>query len=323
MDARQQRALSELVAHLGQDDDERALQPRVLSPIEDLPLVLLRAHHLAPLAFHAGYTELRNDYLRCVLRAEIRGKMVADAVAALTAAGLPVILLKGVSYVGVIYDDPGERPMNDIDLMVRPDDHARAIDVLGELGWAPSTKRSERSRTHHATTLVFRDIALDLHRSMIQPLRSRIDVHDLWLRALPAIERDDEALRLDPVDEAVLHLVHIGRHELMVSAVAYVDARRLLRRRGVTRDRVLERAASFRLRRATLAALAMTDAFARATLDVDWPARAMGILPGPAEVLTAAEVPRARQIARKATLVDGPRELMGLLAVGALARIRR
>lgn len=322
-DARTTRALLELLAHLAQSEADRAAHPRVLSPIEDLPIDLLRTHHLGPLAYKAGYEELRDEYVRNALDHEVRHKRLDDAVAVLTAAKIPVLLLKGVSYVGVIYDDPADRPMSDIDLMVPRTDHPRAVQVLGELGYAPHADRRQGSRLHHSMTLVCKNMPLDLHRSMIQPLRSRIDVQGLWDRALPAIEREDAALRLDPVDEATLHLIHIARHELMVPALAYLEAHRLIERRDVNRARVETRARSFRLSRAVSAALCLADALCEGRAQPDWADRSSRFLPDPAEVLAAEPVARRRQLVRKTALLEGPRELAGLVAVAALERLRR
>lgn len=322
-DARTTRALLELLAHLAQSDEDRATHPRVLSPIEDLPIDLLRAHHLGPLAYKAGYEELRDEYVRNAVEHEVRQKRLDDAIAVLTAAEIPVMLLKGVSYVGVIYDDAADRPMSDIDLMVRPGHHARAVEALGELGYARHADRLQGSRLHHSMTLVCKNMPLDLHRSMIQPLRSRIDVQGLWDRALPAIEREDAALRLDPVDEATLHLIHIARHELMVPALAYLEARRLIERRDVNRTRVEARAKSFRLSRAVGAALCLADALCEGRARAAWPDRPSRILPDPTEVLAAEPVTRRRQLVRKTALLEGPRELAGLVAVAALERLRR
>lgn len=322
-DARTTRALLELLAHLAQTEDERASHPRVLSPPEDLPLELLRTHHLAPLAYKAGYDELRDEYLRNALDNEVRQKRLADAITVLARAEIPVILLKGISYVGVIYDDPADRPMSDLDLMVRPEHHARAVEALGELGYAPHADKRQASPLHHSMTLAFKELPLDLHRSMIQPLRSRIETEGLWERALPAIEREDAALRLDPVDEATLHLVHIARHELMVPALAYLEARWLIARRDVNRTRVESRARSFRLSRAVNAAISMADALCDGRGRVDWADRASRLLPDPGEVLAAQRVPRRRQLMRKTALLEGPRELAGLVAVAALERLRR
>jgi hypothetical protein len=321
--AREVRALLELLAYLAQSEEDRASHPRVLSPVEDLPRALVRAHQLGPLAYKAGYDEFRDDYVRNALDNEVRQKRLADAVAVLGSAEIPVILLKGMSYVGVIYDDPADRPMSDLDLMVRPEHHGRAVEVLGELGYAPHRDRRQASPLHHSMTLVFKNIPIDLHRTMVQPLRSRIDVAGLWDRALPAIERDDAALRLDPVDEAALHLAHIARHELMVPALAYLEARRLLQRRHVTRTRVESRARSFRLARATAAALTMAAALCEGRASADWSDRSSRILPDPTEVLGGEQVPRVRQLLRKTALLEGPRELAGLVAVAALERLRR
>src|SRR5688572_7740828 len=75
------------------------------------PVERVRAHGLAPLAHRHGRAELRNDFITSSLRAEQQREIAAEAVAALAAAGVPAALLKGISYAGWLYADPGERPM--------------------------------------------------------------------------------------------------------------------------------------------------------------------------------------------------------------------
>jgi hypothetical protein len=206
--------------------------------------------------------------------------------------------------VGRIYEDPAERPMSDVDLLVPPHLHARAERVLRRLGfWRVGSPR-QQSRLHHAVGYKRKGASIDLHRSIVQPWRSRVDVDALWQRAVPI---SAGLWRLDPVDEAVIHLGHIARHELMVPVINYVDAARLLDR--VDRAAVEERARAFRLGRGVHAALAMTDAITRGA------PLAGRVLPSMQEVFAYGRVWRPLQVLRKALLVDGPRELVGLAAV--------
>lgn len=284
---------------------------RLLSRLTD---ERVRRHLLGPLAYRAGEQRFRGDFVTSALMAERRDSLLVEVVQALEHEAIPVILLKGISYVGTIYDDPAERPMSDIDLMVPPPDHTRALGCLRRLGYWDAGSRMSGFGSHHAVAMKRRHASIDLHRSMIQPLRSRLDIDDLWRRARPAEERTDASLRLAPVDELVLHLIHIARHELMVPLINYVDAVRLLDRLPGGREPVVDRAAEFRMARGVRAALAMTDAV--------WAGRPFDsrVLPGVAEVIRGDAVWRPLQMARKARLVDGPRELFGLVAIGLYER---
>ncbi|MEM9488610.1 MAG: hypothetical protein AAGC55_05670, partial [Myxococcota bacterium] len=72
---------------------------------------------------------------------------------------------------------------------------------------------------------------------------------------------------------------------------------------------------SFRLGRAVSAALTMTAAMYDGR-----PLRPL-ILPGSAELMRLGRAHRMVQLVRKATLVEGPRELLGLAAVGGYGRL--
>ncbi|GAB4534260.1 MAG: hypothetical protein Tsb0020_49870 [Haliangiales bacterium] len=295
-----------------------------------VPDALVRKHFLAPLAYRAGVERFRGDYIASSLLAELRARHLDEVSRALMDAGVAMAPIKGVAYLGRIYTDPAERPMSDIDLLVPPAQHARASEVLRRLGfWRVGSPR-QHSRLHHAVGYKRKGVSVDLHRSIVQPWRSRIDIGGLWRRALPlavdgsgarpAPARGGEQMpaaglyRLDPVDELVVHLGHIARHELMVPAVNYIDAARLLA--TVELPAVYRRAGQFRVARGVRAALAMTHTL------TGWP-RALAPLSArrtlqasPREVLGYRTMWRPLQLVRKLSLVDGPAELVGLLAVG-------
>ena len=272
--------------------------------LAQMPDESVRRHFLAPLAYRLGMARFRNDYAAAVLIAEYREQAVAEAIAVMGERGIPVILLKGVSYVGTIYDDPGERPMSDVDLMVQRHRRADAARALRNLGYWNAGGPISGGRNYHAVTFKRRNGAVDLHWTIVQPWRSSIDVAALWRRARPAAERSDGALRLDSIDEAALHLAHIARHELRVPLINYVDAQRLTAVSGVAP--ALERAAQFRLARAVRAAMAMTAALLQGE------PFGLPVLPSPEQVIRGDLPGRPRQVAQKLALLEGPREWVGL-----------
>lgn len=278
---------------------------------------LLQQHHLAPLAYRAGWPGMEQYFARSAIMWELRRPILEQAIGAIVGAGLRVARIKGVAYATRIYRDPAERPMGDIDLLVPASEHAEAQATLERLGYRARASRVERSRFHHATTLERDGAAIDLHRAIVQPLRSRVDSAGLWSRAQP-----DPAggYRLAPVDEALIHLVHMARHELMVPLINYVDAARLLA--GVTRTSVRERAREWRVSRGVSAALSATDAF-RDGNDISWQYCRFYCLPDAGEIVRGTPPRRAVQLARKAALLDNPGRLAGLLAVALLERARR
>lgn len=105
-------------------------------------------------------------------------------------AGLPVLALKGSALLRLQLYRPGERPMSDIDLLVRPRDRARADAVIRDLGYhpglamarhddyRPAARGPERPFGEHAAS----PIKLELHTRILErlPLREAEISAALW-----------------------------------------------------------------------------------------------------------------------------------------------
>ena len=313
-------ALGRLVAHLLSCNDP---VPPVLQGVHDLPQLLVRTHGLGPLSYQAGFDCFRHDYLVAAAQSALREQRLAELLDVLGQHGVSVVLLKGISYCQTIYADPAQRPMGDIDILVASDRHALAVRALRQIGYREISDAAARSAVHHAITLVRGECQVDVHRNMIQPLRSSIRLRELWDRARPAQERTDGALRLDPADEALLHLVNIARNQLAVPCINYVDAARLLRRLDPEqRAAVEQRARAYRVGRAVAAATNMVEALGgRGWPGTRGPLVQRVLLPGTDEILRSQPPGRWLQIARKLMLLQGPGEWAGLALVFAAERM--
>ncbi len=277
---------------------------------------LVRRHRLGPLAFRLGLSEYRADFATSALTAELRLRQLARVAGHLKATDVAFILLKGVSYATSIYADPAERPMADIDLLVEPARYPAARRALVEIGY-----RGTDSRFHHGAMLVAKDSVVDLHRSIISPLCSRLDLAAIWSRARPAGERDDGALRLDPIDEALFHFINLGRTALLSPLLSYVDGARLLDRLDDADLVTLRvRAQRYRVARAVDAAVTMTNRISQSRdLGDDEHALATSL----ADIVAADELGTRRRGVRVLALCDGPREAAGRVAQWVLERGER
>ena len=282
---------------------------------------LVRLHKLAPFAYWLGYKEFHDDFVTAALYAEMRDQLLQEAIEALRSKGIGVVLLKGVSYIGSIYADPALRPMTDIDLLVPRQRYSAALEAIVTLGYK-ARKGHNRGARHHAITLSRQESTIDLHRSITQPWRNELNIDAMWSRAILAQERHDGALRLDPVDEALIHLAHMIRHEFRVPLITYIDSARLLERLDEEQLASLQKTAErSRLRRAMKTALMITAAFCEGK---DLPCTMFNrLMPTFAELAEYERVPRALQILRKLVLLEGPREVLGLLGVEAISRWTR
>lgn len=132
----------------------------------------------------------------------------AEAVALLQAAGIDVMLLKGAALIALYHRDAGVRPMEDVDVLVRPHEAEHAVEVLSAIGWAPIERRpvSELMRFRHAVDLGRGDRgALDLHWSALFP---RSWDAELWDDATPVSLRGVQTLAPSPTDQLLLACAH-------------------------------------------------------------------------------------------------------------------
>jgi hypothetical protein len=274
------------------------------------PTDLVAKAHLGPLAFRMGMQVFRAEYAASAIMAERRAAVLAQVTTHLRDIGVPVALIKGIAYAGTVYADHAERPMQDIDLLVRRADLPAALRCLSGLGFGRVGMARKLSGYHHAIALVRDDAMVELHRSIVQHHRTRLRIGDVWRRA--RFDGDTGAHRLDPVDELLFCVLHIARSELAVPAINYVDVHRLWTSLDEAGRVVLRtRAAAARVVRALDAVLAMTELL-RAGRRGRPGGRVVAVLPASDDVLTGERPRRLRQIAQKALLTEGPVEFFGL-----------
>jgi hypothetical protein len=131
----------------------------------------------------------------------------------LRAAGIAVILLKGLALRETIYPDPVLRPSGDMDLLVRAGDVGKAGETLLALGYVADETchpadwyRPEH--THHLVPyrLPGRELLVEVHWNLAPPeARLRIDIENLWCRAVAGQLAGRPVQMLAPAD-LVLHL---------------------------------------------------------------------------------------------------------------------
>ena len=173
------RLLAELLAR---DDGH------LICESEPLPASLIRRNRLASLCFRGGFEEFRADFAASAAAALEREHQLAEALDALHGALVKTAPIKGASHIRTINDDPALRPMDDLDILVPREMFGRAVRSLESIGYTVAGKRHGLSSAHHVLTLSPPSPwagCIDLHRSITQPYRSRIDLGDVWSRAIP------------------------------------------------------------------------------------------------------------------------------------------
>jgi len=113
---------------------------------------------------------------------------------------IPFILLKGASYLTDLYDDPGERVITDIDLLLRKEDVDRAASRLARDGFRreipddfPYYRRFEISPPWDNAC------RFEIHWRLGLPVLVRLDPASLWESSLDCSLEGVACRRLAPV----------------------------------------------------------------------------------------------------------------------------
>ena len=147
-------------------------------------------------------------------------ELVGDVARVLGERGITVMPLKGALLQHWLYDDPAERPLSDVDLLVRAGDLPDAVDLLKEARYRP---------TSHAIVdgLVMETrfgLLLDLHTRLFDQARYRIFTDDLFARGSDDTNLFGAPVRIPCALDVYAHLIgKFGSDHLDARAEARLD----------------------------------------------------------------------------------------------------
>ncbi len=154
--------------------------------------------------------QLRGAYLGAAARNTVMLHHAAVILNALKAAGIEVIVLKGLYLVEHIYASIGLRTFGDLDLLVRKERLADALAAMQGLGYKLSTwydPTVENTDIKHLPPLEKVDSpTVEVHWTILEEDEPfSIDTDGLWQRAIPAKAAGVEMLALG-LEDLILHL---------------------------------------------------------------------------------------------------------------------
>jgi hypothetical protein len=156
------------------------------------------------------------------LQNQLQTRQAGEVLEVFAAAGVDGLLLKGIALLPLYYRRFGLRPMDDIDVLVRPETRERAIDALCRAGWRVKADHG------HAALLERGPFELDLHRRVLHEERSRTH-EDFWIASQTIAILGKPAKTLSDTDH-LLHTCAHGARWNSVSPVRWVaDAAIILR----------------------------------------------------------------------------------------------
>lgn len=155
---------------------------------------------------------LRDDAARCkgqalLVRPRVRSLLLEP----LAGAGVRALVMKG-SAVADRYPAPGLRPMDDVDLLVKPHQHAAAAEVLRQAGWR-TTPRQGPAYSLGSLHPEMPGLPVDLHKELAVGAEQvfHLSAVDLWRDATPVTLFGAPALALPPETELLLIATHAGK----------------------------------------------------------------------------------------------------------------
>lgn len=181
--------------------------------LREFPSSLVPPEVTAALSRQALVTQFRMSRLE---------QRLTETLTALREAGIDVILLKGAGLATTVYGSIAERPMADLDLMVRASDGAAAWDLVCRTGWrpeSPATIEGLYDEHQHYPPLLDEGgttLGLDLHTSLLprgHPFELPID--ELWSRAEPVPGRGAGVYVLDATTQVLHTCLHFAWSHVM------------------------------------------------------------------------------------------------------------
>ena len=138
--------------------------------LEPLVSAQLRAALILPPGSVAD--RLRARTMQHVHASAVRTQVMAVVDRTLHGAGVPYLVLKGAALAHIVYGAPAQRPMRDLDLLVRPGDAPKAADALSQAGFIESPAWIPDDHHHLPAQSITREgvvVSVELHRHLLNP----------------------------------------------------------------------------------------------------------------------------------------------------------
>jgi hypothetical protein len=237
-----------------------------------------------------------DDSPRALLRAftasVIARETLKDVATLLGERGIPVMPLKGVLFQLLLYSDPAERRLCDVDVLVPEARFADAIAVLVQHGYRPASAGPSWIEAAFESP---RGLPVDLHRRIFCAWRYRMPTHEQFERATLDRERLGVPIHLQHPLDSLAHLVgkFVSDHVHAEAAERWAEIERL-----VDQHALAPRAAAAHLERCGLAPAAR-HVFSRAARERGHSFHGAVLEALPDGVLSAALIRLAGALARR------------------------
>ena len=146
-------------------------------------------------------------------------------------AGIETMVLKGAALTLLCYKDYGLRPMNDFDVLIRPEKVLAAIRLLEKLGWTPMDFVPTEEYISVSYSHGFKNSAgqeFDLHWHLLSQSRGINADDDFWNGTVKADINDVVSYALNPADQLLHVCIHGARWNVIPPFRWVADAMTIL-----------------------------------------------------------------------------------------------
>jgi len=162
---------------------------------------------------------LRNQYLHNAARAMGLVRQFETILAGLNSAHIPIIPIKGIYLVQMIYNNASLRNMSDIDILLQSHDVARAVEIFHTLGYQPvrpyNLRNEFKFHRHLPAFSKSGSIPVEVHNALQQPSDPfNIDLAALWSRAGEIRLGNHTVNSLHPHDLLLYLCINLAFHDL-------------------------------------------------------------------------------------------------------------
>ncbi len=144
-----------------------------------------------------------------------------SVLAILTREGIPAVLLKGAALGVTLYQSLANRPLRDLDILIRPEEARKAWDLLTEAGWKPvgrgGASQDFYGAHHHLPPLEdgTEGPRIEIHTHLVAQARFRLGPDVLWKESREIAFRDRPAQVLPPEVQLLHTCIHFAWSDTM------------------------------------------------------------------------------------------------------------
>lgn len=200
------------------------------------------------------------------------GRTLRTVVETFERAGIPALPVKGVLLVHQLYDDPSERPLSDVDLLIRPRDFLRALRAATDAGFGHYWD----SKTLGSVNFVAGRVPADTACTVGPPGTCAFGVEQMLARATRSVEPlGFPHWQIEWHDHALLMLIDTFKDKLVSKPAAREDLLRLTTRGPFEPQLMTQRIVEAKL---STAAVAVLDWLLASTPSTPWSEVRRGLL---------------------------------------------